>query len=354
MTHALPTLLRPGLAACLTLAVCAIVVNAIAAHTTRAPVRAQDDPPGRYVDLVFARVERTNGVTYGSAIDKPTGRTVDLKLDIYAPAGDTVTRRPVFVFLFGGGFVAGNRTNEPRVYCEQMARRGYVAVAIDYRINQGDLARDGIPAAVSDARQALRWLRQNADAHRLDVERVVIGGSSAGSITSLFAAYTDLERGPDDDRSAVAAVVDLWGGLYTEVRQMEAGEPPLVIIHGTQDNVVLFSEAEKLRDRAQVVGLPHLFHPLQGQAHAPYMPVELMAVAAPFLYAQLWPASAAPSPTAIPTDVPTAIPTLTRTPEPTSTLQTPPSATSPPTPSPAPEATDAPVWGVYLPLTERD
>lgn len=354
MNHTPPTAIRSCLAAFLALAVVAALTEA-----TGTPTRAQGDPPGRYIDLVFARAERTNAVKYGSAIDKPTGRAVDLRLDIYEPAGDTAERRPVFVFLFGGGFVAGDREREPRAYCEQMARRGYVAVAIDYRINQGNIATDGIPAAVSDARQALRWLRQNAAQHRLDVDRIVIGGSSAGSITSLFVAYTELEREPGDETSDVAAVMDLWGGLYTEVRQMEAGEPPLVIIHGTSDAVVPYSEAEKLRDRAREVDLPHLFHPLQGLAHAPYMPVELMAVVAPFLHAQLWPGNAAPSPTPPPTDEPTAtaMPAATMTVVPTTRVPPtgiPPSNTPPPTPTSAPEATVAPVWRMYLPALRRD
>jgi len=328
-------------------AVCAIAATVVLAGL---PTRAQDDPPGRYVDLVFARVERTNGVKYGSAVDKPTGRPVDLLLDIYEPAGDTAARRGVFVFLFGGGFVAGDREREPRVYCEQMARRGYVAVAIDYRINQGNIFADGVPAAVSDARQAVGWLRRHAERYRLDVDRIVIGGSSAGSITSLFLAYTDMERDPAEDDSEVAAVLDLWGGLYTEVRQMGLGEPPLVIIHGTEDRVVPFGEAEKLRDRAVTIGLPHLFHPLPGKGHAPYMPAELMAVAAPYFHARLWGEGAAPSPTPELTDTPVSSATTvpTETPAPTGTRV--PMATR--TPLPLPTATVPPVWRAYLPFAE--
>jgi acetyl esterase/lipase len=336
MNRSPATVARLGLAAGI-----ALVLAAAAG-----PLRAQDEPPRRYVDLVFERVERTNGVKYGSAIDKPTGRSVDLLLDIYEPAGDTAAERPVFVFLFGGGFVAGDRMREPRAYCEQMARRGYVSVAIDYRLNQGNIFTDGIPAAVSDARQAVRWLRENATRYRLDVERIAIGGSSAGSITSLFLAYTDMERSPGDQSSEVAIVLDLWGGLYNEVRQMEAGEPPLVIIHGTEDRIVPFSEAEKLRDRAEVVGLPHLYHPLEGQGHAPYMPVELMAVAAPFFYQQLWPGGAVPTATPAPTDTPTATPAPTETP--TAVV------TAPPTSTPIVEPTTPPTWRVYLPMTWRE
>ncbi|MEO8084968.1 MAG: alpha/beta hydrolase [Ardenticatenales bacterium] len=286
-----PALLLPALA----------VAAQVALAPSRAPsalpvARAQPQGPTRYLDLVFDRTTRTNDVVYGTAIDKPTGRAVDLKMDIYEPVGDTAASRPVFVFLFGGGFTQGTKELEPRVYCEQMARRGYVAIAPSYRLNQGDIAKDGIPAAVSDARQAVRWLRANAAAYRLDPTRIVIGGSSAGAITSLFLAYTDVERPAGDDvrgaGSDVALVMDLWGGLYNQVNDLEAGAPPLAIVHGTADNVVPFTEATKLRDRAEAVGVPYVFHPLEGKGHAPYMPVELMTMVAPFLYAQLWPVGA--------------------------------------------------------------
>ena len=306
----------------------AIIGLMIASATQTA---AQPEPPGRYVDLVFDRVVRTNGITYGSAIDGPSGREVDLRLDLYEPEGDTAIARPVFVFLFGGGFVAGDRMREPRAYCELMARRGYVSVAIDYRINQGNIATRGIPAAVSDARQAVGWLRANADTHRLDPSRIAIGGSSAGAITSLFLAYTDVERTPGDG-SEVAIVLDLWGGLYNSVNEMTAGEPPLAILHGTEDAIVPFSEAEKLRSRAEAVDIAHLYHPLVGEGHAPYMPAELMAIVAPFFYEVLWPAA-----------IPTAQPSATMPPIPTA------SATWLPTPSATVDARRA----VFLPVAHN-
>ncbi len=295
----------------------------------------------RYVDLVFPRTQRTNDLVYGRAVDKPSGRAVDLKLDLYEPTGDTAAARPVYVFLFGGGFVAGNKETEPRQYCELMARRGYVAVAISYRINQGNIATDGIPAAVSDTRQALRWINAQAATHRLDTDRIILGGSSAGAIASLFTAYTEVEKTAADAGSKVALVMDLWGGLYTAVNEMAAGEPPLIIIHGTADTVVPYSEAQKLRARAEAVDIPYAFHPLQGEGHAPYKPAELMVLVADFAYGQLWPGGAAPTP-ANPTA--TAPPTATATAEPPATASptaAPPTATDRPTappPSMTPEA----------------
>jgi acetyl esterase/lipase len=306
----------------------------------------QDQDPVRYRDLVFDRVERTNDIVYGSAIDKPSGRSVDLKLDVYEPAGDSEKARPVYIFLFGGGFVQGNKEFEPRQYCELMARRGYVAVAISYRINQGNIATDGIPAAVSDTRQALRWLRSEAATHRLDTSRIILGGSSAGAIASLFTAYTEIEKTGADADSKIALVMDLWGGLYTAVNDMETGEPPLIIIHGTADTVVPFSEATKLRDRAEAVDIPYAFHPLQGEGHAPYKPAELMILVANFAYDRLW--GQAPLPTAEPSQAPepTALPSAT--PEPSATA-------SPVLPTAAPSAapTLAPRFEIFLPWLQR-
>ena len=99
----------------------------------------------------------------------------------------------------------------------------------------------------------------------MDTSRIVIGGSSAGSITALFTAYTDRELESEDRSQEVALVMDLWGGLYADVNEMEEGEPPLIIIHGTQDNIVPFSEAEKLRDRAEAVNIPYDWQPLEGR-----------------------------------------------------------------------------------------
>jgi acetyl esterase/lipase len=275
-------------------------------------VHAQDGPV-RYRDPVFQQVQRLADVVYGQATDVPTGRTVDLKLDLYEPAGDREPARPVLVFIHGGGFVGGDKSAGRR-WAEEFARRGWVAVSIGYRLNQGNLATVGIPAAVSDARQALRWLTREAATHRLDLGRVVIGGSSAGAITALYLTYTEMEERPEDAGSAVAGVMDLWGALYGREREMTADEPPLIIVHGTQDTVVPYRYAEDLRRQAEAVGIPHAFHPLEGVGHGSNDAAGISEWTAEFFFPLLWPEPAAPS----------ATPTATETPLP------PASSTSPP------------------------
>lgn len=334
----------------------------IAGRGSVTAVLAQTEPPQRYLDPVFERVDSRMDIVYGKAVDLPSGDEVELRLDVYEPRGDTEPARPAFVFVHGGGFVAGDKSTG-RQYCRLMAQRGYVALSIGYRLNQGDIWRDGIPAATADARQALRWLRAHAEEYAVDTTRITMGGSSAGAITSLFATYTDVAAEPPDAESSVAAVMDLWGGLYVEVDQLEAGEPPLVIIHGTNDTVVPFAEAERLRDRADAVGVRYAWHPIEGAGHAPWDPERHMAWTAEFFFEQLWQAhGATPTPTATSTATPTATPTATAQPAasasptaPSATVPASPSATATGRPARTATATRAPEagWYVYVPVAKR-
>jgi N-acetylglucosamine-6-sulfatase len=312
-------------------ALLALVVLAAVATAARA-----QGGPVRYRDPVFQQVRRTNDIVYGRATDIPTGQPVDLRLDLYQPQGDTAPARPVLVFVHGGGFVGGDKSNGQR-WADEFARRGWVAVSIEYRLSQGNQATVGIPAAVSDARQALRWLRTVATTYRLDLDRVVVGGGSAGAITALFLTYTELEKGPADADVRVAGVMDLWGALYGQEKEMTAGEPPLIIVHGTEDTVVPYRNAEALRDRAAAVGIPYAFHPLAGVGHgANEMSAQISAWTAEFLYPLLWPDSGAATATMVPTLGPTTStprpPTATRRPPGTAN----PTATARPAPAGAP------------------
>src|SRR5690606_15036729 len=61
----------------------------------------------------------------------------ELKLDIYTPLNDSMQARPLIIFMHGGGFGGGTRTNEAEVkFAEAAARKGYVAVQISYRLTR--------------------------------------------------------------------------------------------------------------------------------------------------------------------------------------------------------------------------
>ena len=161
------------------------------------------DPPGaapvRYRDPVFSNVTVTNDITYGTATNL-SNQPVTLKLDMYAPTGDTVTERPAIVWVHGGSFCCGDRTSGELVdEATTFAKAGFVNVSIEYRLespgctgNQSNCVL-AIQEAAADAQTAVRFLRTNAATYGIDTDRIAIGGSSAGAITALNVAYTSSE-----------------------------------------------------------------------------------------------------------------------------------------------------------------
>src|SRR5688500_148923 len=102
---------------------------ALAGCTIPRPPR---DAPLRYRDTVFTNVSKTADLQYGTAPDLQ-GNQVALKLDLYQPTGDDVAGRPVIVWVHGGGFSEGDKSNGAD-WATAFARRGFVAVSLGYRL----------------------------------------------------------------------------------------------------------------------------------------------------------------------------------------------------------------------------
>lgn len=268
-------------------------------ESARGPLDAAG-PAVRFRDTVFTATTTQTGIQYGASVPFGGSAATPLLLDLYEPAGDTATARPTLVWIHGGGFVSGTRTDGqiPRL-ARSMALRGYVSVSISYRLRTpAAFSADqtgGVRDAVHDARAAVRWVRANSAALRLDTARIAFVGSSAGAITALFGAYESTwgegTSGSPGFSSNVRAVVDFWGSLPGGADSlMQAGEPPLLIFHGTEDATVPFVEAQQLVARATQVGIPHRLVPLTGQGHAAWNNVLLFeSEMSPFLFQHLIP-----------------------------------------------------------------
>jgi acetyl esterase/lipase len=149
------------------------------------------------------------------------------------------------------------------------AQRGYVAVSIDYRLAQDDPPAAGETpvdraayAAIEDAANAVRWLRANAVTYGIDPDRIAIGGYSAGAITSLGVAYG--EYGADAE---VQAVVSLSGALFGQESLIDAGEAPLIMLHGTDDLTVPYALALAVQVAALLAPIDLEFYSLSGVGH---------------------------------------------------------------------------------------
>jgi alpha/beta superfamily hydrolase len=167
---------------------------------------AQSCNGGRYQDSTFALVD-TMTVTYG-ANTIINGTPIDLKAIIYSPNGDTATQRPIVLVLFGGSFVSGSRFESYVTQtCTELAKRGYVAAAIDYRIGVAGFSANELYKTVyraqQDALSAVRYMRRNATALGIRPDLVYLWGFSAGAICSLQCAYLQ----PNELPSAIDTTV---------------------------------------------------------------------------------------------------------------------------------------------------
>lgn len=82
-------------------------------------------------------------------------------------------------------------------------------------------------------------------------------------------------------------MVDFWGAL-PDLTQLERGEAPVLIIHGTADQTVPFSRGEELFARARAVGVASEFYPMQGAPHGFWTPMDqYVGWIAPFLRTHL-------------------------------------------------------------------
>lgn len=236
--------------------------------------------PLRYRDDVFSTVTKTADITYGSA-ENLSGQTVTLKMDLYRPAGDTVTSRPAIVWVHGGSFCCGSKTSPEIVdQANVFARKGYVTASISYRLEPGGCTGSvpvqtcigAVGEAREDAQTAVRFLRSQATNYGIDTTRIAIGGTSAGAITALNVGYTPDNPGTGDHQgysSSVRAVQSLSGGMLAS-GPIDAGDAPALLFHGTADNLVPYSWAVATTDQAKAAGLVAVLRTWEGAGHVPY------------------------------------------------------------------------------------
>ena len=236
-------------------------------NVAKTSVHAQE--PVRYLQEVFQENQlTTNTNLVYKTVEITEDESIDLKLDITYPNNDTLTQRPLLVWIHGGGFVSGTKEVMTR-RCIDFAKMGYVTCTIQYRLAKdhvlGDTFQDVVEGAVDDTRSAIDWLLENASEYKIDPTTVLVGGSSAGAVTSCHVAYDDREW---DNKKVLKGIVSLWGGLLpTNMEegktgeldydvQVQENECPACLIHGAKDPIVPVQLAYDLANKLEAVGIP--------------------------------------------------------------------------------------------------
>lgn len=143
-------------------------------------------------------------------------------LDLYLPSRDAPTGRPVIVWVHGGGWAAGDKSDCP---AKRFVAQGYAVASVNYRLS-GDAI---FPAQIEDCKAAIRWLRAHAADFNLDPARFGAWGNSAGGHLVALLGTTGGTKKFDvgdnlDQSSRVQAVSDFYGP--TDLLQMDAQALP--------------------------------------------------------------------------------------------------------------------------------
>ena len=270
----------------------------------------------RYLNYIFDDVQVTSDVPYGENL-KNNGTSQVLLCDVYEPVGDNVTNRAVVIVAHGGFFLSGSKTGPDVVpICERLAKMGYVAVSMEYRLgvtitaNLAGPMTEAVMRGVQDGKAAVRFLRKtvavDGNPYNIDPNEIYIAGSSAGGYIALHMAYLDEmaelpayvntsnpglsgelegDSGNPGYPSDVKAIVNICGAIGDSA-WIHAGDEPALLFHGTNDQTVPYGSAmqfafgvapvvevdgsSSINEKMNQIGLEHCFEIYEGQNHVPH------------------------------------------------------------------------------------
>jgi acetyl esterase/lipase len=133
------------------------------------------------------------------------------RLDIYRAKGADLENAPVLVQVHGGAWTIGTKEQQGLLLMNRMAERGWVCVAMNYRL----APKHPFPAQIVDVKKAIAWTRENIASYGGDPSYLVVTGGSAGGHLAALAALTpgepEYQPGFESADTSVAACVPFYG-----------------------------------------------------------------------------------------------------------------------------------------------
>ena len=273
--------------------------------------QTQQPAPDSWADYASGEYDIQPNITYSTA------NNTELKLDLYLPHNRTAPT-PALILFHGGGWVGGQKERNV-LYLLPYLKLGWAVINVEYRLASNSPA----PAAVEDCRCALRWAARHAKEYQMDPSKFVLTGTSAGGHLALITAMQPAgnafdRRCPTDDgvrwnqaaepEVKVAAVVN-WFGI-TDVAELiegpnakhyavewfgslesraelarqvspmtyvRAGAPPVITIHGAEDDVVPYGQAVRFHAALEKAGVPNRLVTIRGRKHGGFDRQELVS-----------------------------------------------------------------------------
>lgn len=209
-----------------------------------------------------------------------------LTLHFFEPLVPREVARPCMLLIHSGGWVKGKPETYYRI-ARTMREMGFLVACVEYRLAHPPST---VADSVADAKDALEYLRTNANELKLDTTRIVACGGSAGAhLAAGLTLFADPETGslPGKERYPAALVmfnpvIDTspegygtgkigqgWREL-SPLHQVRAGLPPTVIFHGTADKTTPFAGAFAFHSTMLKLGNRCDLHSYGGGDHGYY------------------------------------------------------------------------------------
>lgn len=187
--------------------------------------------------------------------------TALLTMDVYTPVHTSNIKRPAVIFVFGGGFYKGSKSEKVNAaFCKALSDSGFVVAAIDYRLGMKGNTSKGIQAykalkksikmAEDDLITATGFLLSKADSIGLDTDKIFICGSSAGAVTVLQTEYelsiNELNRQDLPANFKYAGVISFAGGILSDRGKPVFKSKPAATLffHGHDDKIVNYDHRQ--------------------------------------------------------------------------------------------------------------
>jgi acetyl esterase/lipase len=207
------------------------------------------------------------------------------KMDVYLPSYTSKAPLPAVIWIHGGGWTGGDKINKRALdVFNTLTSKGIAVFSINYLLvkykkdENGKIIypieRDAFPQNIYDCKTAIRFVRKNAKTYNVDPNKIVLAGASAGGHLALITGMTsgtELDNGGlyKDYSTDVSGIISFYGPTdlrkfgshmfagetlfkcdkYSPVNYISKKTPPIFITHGTQDEVVSYSDTIDFIDK---------------------------------------------------------------------------------------------------------
>ncbi|WP_187174456.1 alpha/beta hydrolase [Algoriphagus sp. AK58] len=215
------------------------------------------------------------------------------KMDIFLPAGRSSDKTPVLIYIHGGAWIDGDKSEFVQVKpLVEQAFPGFAMISLNYRLYDFVSRQNRFPAQEEDVKSALSFVRSKLAEWNVS-DDILLSGASAGAHLALLHGLKNREsdiRGliaffPPTDLTSLfgfnnlttLGLTEIMGGtpqtvptVYqnaSPVNFASSDDPPTIFFHGETDQVVPISQSERLETALKNAQIRHQFIRVPNQGH---------------------------------------------------------------------------------------